>query len=410
MSFPTDDPSQLSFETDLSSDADSEGSGRRNPRTNAATGASAAGVRALSAQAVAFYFRAPVKAFFRTRVEYLLAVICVGAVLYTSYLQILNNLHGPALMANRRIYPPPSPVDTFLAGFAAGTVQSVVAAPLDAIQARFRSDEMLNGQHRSAWHYWKNKLSELGMRGIFSGWTLSFLKDSCGSALFFCLFETIKSQGYYSFVTRYYGSLQPPAVERLSTLANSSSENPVIKPHYALEPCFLMLAGATASIGQQVVLHPLGLIHNVYYRRLEHLDDKLSQNQSRRAWMRDRFDAYRETFERCQRKAQRVGSWRVWLYRGFLWNTIRQVPSTSAGLVIFELVRRKRAGEARFPGILLTTARKAVCDFASHGFEPSSACHLLIKSSQGDRRTPHHPDGAQAAAFIGRCEWAARLT
>jgi len=43
---------------------------KRNPRTNAATGASAAGVRALSAQFVSFYFRAPVKAFFRTRVEY----------------------------------------------------------------------------------------------------------------------------------------------------------------------------------------------------------------------------------------------------------------------------------------------------------------------------------------------------
>ncbi|KAE8145720.1 hypothetical protein BDV25DRAFT_164066 [Aspergillus avenaceus] len=39
-------------------------------RNNAATGASAAGVRALSAQLVAFYFRAPIKAFFRTRVEY----------------------------------------------------------------------------------------------------------------------------------------------------------------------------------------------------------------------------------------------------------------------------------------------------------------------------------------------------
>jgi len=42
-----------------------------DPRTNAATGASAAGVRAFTAQAVAFYFRAPVKAFFRTRVDYL---------------------------------------------------------------------------------------------------------------------------------------------------------------------------------------------------------------------------------------------------------------------------------------------------------------------------------------------------
>jgi hypothetical protein len=43
---------------------------RRIPRNDVATGASAAGVRALSGQVLSFYFRAPVKAFFRNRVEY----------------------------------------------------------------------------------------------------------------------------------------------------------------------------------------------------------------------------------------------------------------------------------------------------------------------------------------------------
>ncbi|CAK45169.1 uncharacterized protein An07g10395 [Aspergillus niger] len=56
---------------DHTSSLDSGNSSRRNPRQNAATGASAAGVRALSAQLVAFYFRAPIKAFFRTRVDYM---------------------------------------------------------------------------------------------------------------------------------------------------------------------------------------------------------------------------------------------------------------------------------------------------------------------------------------------------
>ena len=42
---------------------------RRDRKVNAATGASAAGVRALGSQLVAFYFRAPAKAFFRTRVD-----------------------------------------------------------------------------------------------------------------------------------------------------------------------------------------------------------------------------------------------------------------------------------------------------------------------------------------------------
>ena len=44
---------------------------RKEPRTNAATGGTAAAARAFTAQAVAFYFRAPAKAFFRTRVDYL---------------------------------------------------------------------------------------------------------------------------------------------------------------------------------------------------------------------------------------------------------------------------------------------------------------------------------------------------
>lgn len=38
-------------------------------QNNATTGASAAGMRAVTARLFAFYFRVPVKAFFRTRVE-----------------------------------------------------------------------------------------------------------------------------------------------------------------------------------------------------------------------------------------------------------------------------------------------------------------------------------------------------
>ena len=48
---------------------------REERRNDAATGASAATVRALTARAVAFYFRAPVKAFFRTRVDYMVRLM-----------------------------------------------------------------------------------------------------------------------------------------------------------------------------------------------------------------------------------------------------------------------------------------------------------------------------------------------
>ncbi|KAG5293589.1 mitochondrial carrier protein [Histoplasma capsulatum G186AR] len=394
MSIVSGNPSNTSFDGSPSTDSDSsDDPARRKPRTNAATGASAAGVRALSAQAVAFYFRAPAKAFFRTRVDYmalakainprvaegswswhtttpgllahavrmygwrflpdqvlppLVGNIVVGAVLYTSYLQILSGLHEPTLQATKRIYPPPAPSLTFTAGFAAGGIQSIIAAPLDALQVRFSTSDMIKGQYRNVWQYGKHKLHEIGIRGIFSGWGLSFLKDSFGSALFFGMFETIKSQGYYTFVRYYYGSLKPHRVEKLSVSAapTSSGGIPSIQPHYALEPCFLMLAGVTASLVQQFAQHPLNLVQTVYYERLEHIDAMAKLDHSGMKMMKHHYEAYLGLFGRCQKLAIRAGGWHSWLFRGFFGNAVRLVPSTSAGLIIFELVRRKYGVDA----------------------------------------------------------------
>lgn len=50
----------------------SKDDGASQPRKdNASTGVQAASIRAITARAVAFYFRAPVKAFFRGRIDYL---------------------------------------------------------------------------------------------------------------------------------------------------------------------------------------------------------------------------------------------------------------------------------------------------------------------------------------------------
>jgi len=64
--FQSDNRKAISIDTSGTQAQD----GHKKPRTNAATGASAASMRAISAQIISFYFRAPVKAFFRTRVEY----------------------------------------------------------------------------------------------------------------------------------------------------------------------------------------------------------------------------------------------------------------------------------------------------------------------------------------------------
>jgi hypothetical protein len=389
----------------------------KNPRTNAATAASAAGVRALTSQAVAFYFRAPVKAFFRTRVDYLAyarstlqapahpdssrlwtwlrgttpgvltsavrhhgwgvlpsqilppltANVGVGAVLYTSYLQILGRLHPESGKASKRVYPPPDPVCTFTAGLLAGGVQSIVAAPLDAIQARYDHRDLMpepGTKPRSMWSFGAAKLREIGLRGVFAGWGLSFAKDSLGSAVFFSTFEYVKAQGYYRFVTWYYGALDEDLVNLLARRRpvardGAAEEQRTIRPHFSIEPLFLLLAGISASFTQQVLLHPLTHVQVEHWDRLEEIDAKAARiraadasraaggdddKKPRRRWrmMRAYYRAYGRTWENCKAQAAAEGQgMRQWLYRGFWWNTIRQVPGTSAGLIIFELVRRK---------------------------------------------------------------------
>ncbi|KAI9669124.1 MAG: hypothetical protein M1831_000716 [Alyxoria varia] len=351
-----------------------------NQKANAATGASAAGIRAIFAQFIGF---------FRTRFDYtafareinpriqsnerwswrittpgllahaikehgwgfipnqvlppMMANVTVGAILYTSYLQTLGALYGPASHQSKRVYPPP-PVSAALgAGFAAGSIQSVVAAPLDALQVRFRTSDMLEGHYKSMWNYASHKLREIGPKGVFAGWSLSFFKDSLGFAVFFATFEAVKSQAYYSFVRKWYGDYKP-VFRRISERQKShrtEADRPTIKPHYTMEPTFLLLAGVAASVTQQVVQHPLTAVQNVHYNRLESLDYAARLEQPHAHMMRSYYKAYKETFRQCQRQASRGGGWRAWLYKGVLGTTVRQVPSTSAGLIVFELVRRR---------------------------------------------------------------------
>lgn len=54
--------------------SDSENAAGRKPPSNIVSGTSAASVRAIGVQLVTFYFRAPVKAFFRMRVDYMVCM------------------------------------------------------------------------------------------------------------------------------------------------------------------------------------------------------------------------------------------------------------------------------------------------------------------------------------------------
>ena len=262
----------------------------------------------------------------------------VGAVLYTSYLQTLSAVHPPSSHSTKRIYLPPAVSHTVAAGFLAGSVQSLFAAPFDALQVRFRTSDLLEGRYKSMWCYAGHKLRSIGVRGIFAGWGLSLLKDSVGAAAFFGTFEVVKSHAYYEFVTQLYGR----RTSLVSESAPDATGKAVILPHYALEPMFLLLAGVSASVAAQLVQHPLSELQAVHYNRLESLDLRA---QEKPPTLRRYYHAYQETLRQCKKLAQ-PGGWRRFLYRDFWPSTIRQVPSTSAGLIAFELVRRKYAFES----------------------------------------------------------------
>lgn len=166
-------------------------------------------------------------------------------------------------------------------------------------------------------------------------------------------------------MTWYYGGLGKDIVDLLATkrpaAAASDDEDAttIIRPHYAIEPMFLLAAGISASFTQQVLLHPLTHFQVKHWDHLEELDAKAERYRASAAaaaarpessssrvprfrMMRAYYRAYQETLAGCAAEAAADGvSLSRWLYRGFWWNAIRQVPSTSAGLIIFELIRRK---------------------------------------------------------------------
>lgn len=269
----------------------------------------------------------------------------VGAVLYTSYLQILGSFYPPSSQPLKRIYPPPPIHSTCAAGFTAGAIQAFVAAPIDALQARFQISDVLDGKYKNVWVYGRRKLAEIGVRGVFAGWELSLVKDSMGYAAFFATFEYLKAQSYYAFVTQYYGSLSHYShlVRQADSDVNGTA---LIRPHYAIEPAFLMLAGVSASVAQQAIYHPLTLVQTVHHNSLSKIDRQAGSGHTLSQTLRNYYSTYETTYHRCSDCVKRFGGWRRWLYRGFLPNTVKQVPSTSAGLVIFELVRRRYGSQA----------------------------------------------------------------
>ncbi|CAG8604579.1 16573_t:CDS:2 [Acaulospora colombiana] len=322
---------------------------KKNAKNAALLAAPAAIARSFTLQALALFYRTPIKLFRPLRVDYLImakaimpppsenstrnlfyrtsigmisnavkyhgfsfipryilppfvANSVVGAVLFTFYVSVLSKINGTSSFDAP---PPPSPFPAaFFSGAIAGAAQSLVAAPLDSLKVRFEVNDLLDGKHRSMYDYAKKTLKELGFASIYRGIGLTLIKDSLSCGLFFGVFEFAKQQ--------------------LTDQRHSQ------KNSYVVNPVFVLAAGGLAAVSYHIIDYPLDKIRNVFL--IEEAQSEYQHEKKPRL--------YRITWEQCKMRARRTG-WFKFLYGNFGAAVLRAVPATSIGFLVFELMKRK---------------------------------------------------------------------
>ena len=159
----------------------------------------------------------------------LLANVLLGTVMFTSYeamvatelrlmehypSSLLTRLFAPSHSASSVssasiVMPPVSYPGILLAGAFSGLTQSLVIAPIQAVNCHYEHHHYLHtlssqnpnegsfaynaslrpSHHASLWHIMK----EEGVRGVFRGWPLTAARDTLGMGAFFLTFQAVKN-------------------------------------------------------------------------------------------------------------------------------------------------------------------------------------------------------------------------
>ncbi|GMM37803.1 hypothetical protein DASC09_051280 [Saccharomycopsis crataegensis] len=321
----------------------------------------------------------------------LLANSFTGVVLYTSYLSTLNRYAAQddsiSIRPSGNVIEPRFS-DCFRAGLFAGAIQSLVAAPIDAIYTRSSAAELLSQKHENLWKYGIYKLRNIGLIGVFAGYGLSLIKESVGFAFYFSTFELIKNQafnktinfidGVRNFKYYYLGMIfkgEPTSLKE----SNKTT-------YKVLKSSFILFGGASAACILQVIQFPLTKIQNIHLSRLEALDyynlqvpeyktphynsnryrlithveefpkflQKPIEGVNRGAfhfkyWTKRittnpmvsvYYKSYLETLTRILTIQRNKNlTWWQWSYMGFGRNVVSTIPATSVCLLAFEIMR-----------------------------------------------------------------------
>jgi Mitochondrial carrier protein len=197
----------------------------------------------------------------------------------------------------------------------AGAAQTLVSTPLLTLRTHFISSST---PMQSLWSYTYSTIRHSGLRSTYSPLRSTLVKESLSYGLFFGVFEFVKQQGYYKFLDLYYGGHRPVSP---TGLLNPNER----KPHWSISPAFVILAGSSASLAHSVVAFPMHKIQQARYRVPISYREFLSSPSALRVYIPSFLELIRG------------GG----LYRGFLGQSVRMIPSTSVALIIFEAIRRK---------------------------------------------------------------------
>lgn len=379
--------------------------GDKKQASNQTVSLSAAGIRALIYQLQSLYLRTPVKLFRPSRFDYLryvkalankhddisnkpykfrthssigmiinvlrtegwkfipdqllpplIANSATGIILYTTYLTVLDHYTKShvAINGKRSDFNWYAPFDTWRAGFVAGAVQSLAAAPVDAIYTRLTVLEMLEGNHDNLWKFGINKLKEIGLVGVFAGYGFSLIKESFGFAFYFSTFETVKTQGYnltYKLIMYYKKSEEAIKLQLQKWFKwdeDQVDEKLLKLERYKLmkilKSLFVLLAGASAAFSLLAIQYPISKVQKIHLSRLEALDVYSHYNVvgNARPFFKLYYNSYVDTFKQVMRMKERANvTWFEAAYSGFVRNALTTIPATSIALLVFEIMRTK---------------------------------------------------------------------
>lgn len=268
----------------------------------------------------------------------------------------INSLTGIVLYSTYVHALPSKPVNDitwyeyFKTGCIAGIAQAIVTTPIDAIYVRSHTDALLSHGYindkkkngiANLWIYGWNKWKQLGIVGCYAGFNLTLLKEMFGFGCYFSIFEKMKLLLLNDFDYNWRNHDQ------------NGNHIEQIRDKKWKQSFITFISGVTAASTLQCIQFPISKIQKIHYQRLEILDllalPKTVSRSTHNPYgqllsvSHIYWHSYVHTIRYVKKRHGSNNGLQLvsWLYKGFFKNTMAIIPSTTAGLIVLDYVRRR---------------------------------------------------------------------